>query len=124
MRTLLFAIGLVILVAGCTQKKNEANLPEPIASHPSESSQEGLTSLCGDANPYISNIAKRALESWNGNDYRSAAIEMKKLMGLSRTTAQRNAASSSMDQLKLEINRAAANGDINAKDAGAQLTNQ
>jgi hypothetical protein len=121
MRTLLFAIGLVILVAGCNRKKAEVNPPEPAANQPSEPSQEGLGSLCGDSNPYISNIAKHAMEFWKVKDYRSAVIEMKKLIGLSRTTTQRNAATSSMGQLKLEINRAAAKGDANAQDAAAQL---
>jgi|GEM_PF-5747607 len=61
------------------------------------------------------------MEFWKVKDYRSAVIEMKKLIGLSRTTTQRNAATSSMGQLKLEINRAAAKGDANAQDAAAQL---
>ena len=84
-------------------------------------SKEGLKGLCKDPNPYISNNARHALSSWEAKDYSAAATAMRKIMSLCRSTAQQHAAGSSLAQLKLEIDKAAANGNANAKEAAAQL---
>jgi hypothetical protein len=141
MRTLLFALALAVFVTGCNRKKPESKAPEPASSQAvepatpaaggdtrgpdaaplPESSKEGLVSLGSDPNPYISNLAKRALSLWEAKDYNAAAIEMGKVMVLCRSTTQQSAILSSLAQLKLEINQAAAKGNANAKEAAAQL---
>jgi len=84
-------------------------------------SKEGLKGLCADPSPYISNIAKHALSSWEAKDYSAAVTGMRKIISLCRSTAQQDAALSGLAQLKLEIDKAAANGNANAKAAAAQL---
>ncbi len=143
MRTpLLLAVALAVLLAGCNRKKTESKPLEPAAgqaaAEPAASaaqgdarapdvgdmpqpSKEGLKSLCTDPSPYISNIAKHVVSSWEAKDYRAAATGMRKIISLCRSTAQQNAALSSLAQLKLEIDKAAANGNANAKEAAAQL---
>jgi hypothetical protein len=143
MRTpLLLAVALAVLVAGCNRKTTESKMPEPATGQAvaepvapaaqgdarapdagviPEPSKEGLKSLCTDPNPYISNNAKHALSSWEAKDYTAAAIGMRKIISLCRSTAQQNAALSSLAQLKLEIDKAAAKGNANAKAAAAQL---
>jgi hypothetical protein len=143
MRTpLLLAMAFTVLFAGCNRKKAEPKLLEPpagqAAAEPAapaaqgdarapdervlpEPSRDGLKSLCTDPNPYISNNAKHALSSWEAKDYRAAATGMQKIISLCQSTAQQNAALSSLAQLKLEIDKAAANGNANAKEAAAQL---
>jgi hypothetical protein len=143
MRTpLLLALALAVPVAGCNRKKTESKIPEPATSQAAaqpavpaaqgdarapdagvmpEPSKDGLKSLCKDPNPYISNNAKHALSSWEAKDYSAAATGMRKIISLCQSTAQQNAASSSLARLKLEIDKAAANGNANAKEAAAQL---
>jgi hypothetical protein len=134
---LLAVIALALLAAGCSRKKTESMAPEPAAQPPAAASQgdagapvegaapapskDGLKSLCSDPNLYIRNIAKHALSSWEAKDYSAAATGMRKIMNLCRSADQQNAALSSLAQLKLEIEKAAASGNANAKEAAAQL---
>jgi hypothetical protein len=139
---LLLPIALAVLVAGCNRKTAESKMPEPAtgqavpkpvapaaqgnARAPDEGvipepSKEGLKNLCADPNPYISNNAKHALSCWEAKDYSAAATGMRKVMSLCPEAPQQNAALSSLAQLKLEIDAAAAKGNANAKEAAAQL---
>ena len=144
MRTLLLTMALAVLVAGCNREKTDSKAPEPAASREAtsappataaegrvadagslpEPSKEALVNLCADPNPYISNIAKHALSSWEAKDYKAVAIAMGKLVALCKSTTQQSALLSSLAQLKLEVDRAAAKGNANAKEAAAQLAQQ
>jgi hypothetical protein len=143
MRTfLLLATVLVLLVAGCKKKTTESKVPglatgqaiaKPTARAANgdapapdqgvipDPSKEGLKNLCSDPNAYISNNAKHALSCWESKDYNAAATGMRKVLSLCRSTAQQNDALSSLAQLKLEVDAAAAKGNANAKEAVAQL---
>jgi hypothetical protein len=98
--------------AGDAQARDSAALPAP--------SKDGLSSLSADPNPYIRNNAKRALSCWEAKDYTGAALGLRKILNLCRSTEQQDAAMSAMAQLKLEIDGAAAKGNANAKAAAAQ----
>lgn len=123
MRTLLIALALAVLVTGCGRKKTESQVAaNQKAEAVDTTAEQGLVSLGSDPNPYISNIAKHVLSSWNAKDYSSAVSGMSSLKTLCRSDSQRKAVLSSLDQLKVEVNQAAAQGDANAKQAVALLT--
>ena len=144
MRTLFLVAGLAVLVSGCSRKQPQSKPPDPgpgqeatLATSPApahapgldgsalpEPSKQGLVDLSSDSNPYISNIAKRALSSWQGRDYKAVALGIGKLVALCKSTGQQQALTSSLAQLKLEVERAAAKGNANAKEALAQLARQ
>jgi hypothetical protein len=135
-------MALSVLLAGCNRKQTESKVLEPAAGQAAaepaapaaqgdarapdagvmpQPSKDGLKSLCADPSPYISNIARHAQSSWEAKDYSAAATGMRKIISLCRSTAQQDAALSSLAQLKLEVDKAAANGNANAKEAAAQL---
>lgn len=124
---LLLAIAVALLGAGCKRNTAESKLPESSEGAAAGKdgmpapSKAGLKRLCSDTNPYMSNNAKYALSCWDAQDYEGAASAMKKILNLCRSSDQQSDALSSLAQLKLEIDAAAAKGNAKAKTAAALL---
>ncbi len=126
-------IGICILLIStawlpaCGRKEKSASPPPPNAGGTPQAdgtlvaSKDGLKKLTADANPYIRNNAKAALQSWEAKDYTAAVIAMQKIIGLCRSDDEQTAAITSLGQLKTEIDAAVSKGDSNAKEAAAQL---
>ena len=117
----------IALTPGCGKKKTRLPAPTVATNAAAEPggiaapSRNGLVRLTSESNAYIRNNAKAALASWDEQDYTSAVIAVQKIMSLCESEAQREAALSSLAQLKQDIDAAAAKGDANAKEAAAQL---
>ena len=98
-----------------------AEIPVPESTPVPAPSKEGIASLCGDENAYIRNNAKQALASWESQDYPRAVTAMQKVLSLCRSSAQQDAALSSLAQLTQEVQAAAAKSSASAKEAAALL---
>jgi len=138
--SLALALTAALLVSGCGRKKEDSTVLQPVTTEPAaeavaaspppaqadalsapEPSKAGLVTLCSDPNAYIRNNAKEALTSWDAQDYASAVIALQKVVSLSRTPEQQAAVASGLAQLKADVDRAAAKGNANAKEALAQM---
>ena len=83
--------------------------------------QVSLIKLAQDSNAYIRNNARRADACWKARDYNDAVTALRVILNLIRTSEQREALFSSMDQLRTEVESAAKKGDKSAKKAMEQF---